>query len=378
MNTPRYHNGTTTAAGTPTSSEWPSLIETAPVAAQVSQAAVANQRGAHWTARPRQAVGEDGAYLVPLRLFIGLGWLRACAEKVLDPGWRDGASLVAFLRDRVLAGEVAFPWYETLIAQVFLPHAAPLALLIVFGQFLAGVAIAAGGLTNAALLGGLFMNLNFLLAGAPNPSTFYIVIQVALLLTNAGAIFGLDARLAKTIHTPLLVALPIAERRPRDWRTPILPIGAISVITAVYALAYVTDWSPAGSVEDPAMIVAILALLSLTWAAIAWLREDVRRRRVLGQQVSRSRSRRELGSWGAAAVPRPRHISAAVIGWTRPAPSGAQSSPSPHQPDRLALTVSLTWSDGDDRDESDRDHHAGQAATQTAPRTGGWRVPVGS
>jgi hypothetical protein len=188
-------------------------------------------------------------------------------------------------------------------------------LVILFGQLLAGVAITAGVLTNAALLGGLFMNLNFLLAGASNPSTFYIVIQGALVLTNAGAILGLDAGLAKTIDNPLLVAQPLATRR---WRAPMLVVGAISLITAVYALAHVTDWSPVGSVEDPAMIVAILALLSLVWATIAWLRQDARGRRVPRWRNARSRPRPEFHLRGAAGMVRRRHIGDAVNGgWFR-------------------------------------------------------------
>jgi thiosulfate dehydrogenase (quinone) large subunit len=278
LNVPGYEMGTTTAGGAPTSSAWPSLVDAEPVSTLATDPVIVNQRGAQWAARLRQAARVDGANLVPLRLFIGLGWLRACAEKVIEPGWRDGSSLVTFLSGHVSAGDVAFPWYETVITQVYLPHAATLALLIVLGQLLAGMAIATGILTNAALLGGLFMNLNFLLAGAPNPSTFYIVIQAALLLTNAGAILGLDARLAKTIPFPLLAAQPHTERGRCRWRAPALPIGAISLVTAVYALAHIRDWSPAGSVEDPAMIVAILAQLSLAWAAIAWLRQEARGR----------------------------------------------------------------------------------------------------
>ena len=376
---PGYENGTTTAKGTPTSSEWPSLIDDAPAAAPASEPAVANQPGAVWAAWLRQAVREDGAYLVPLRLFVGLGWLRACAEKVIDPGWRDGSSLAAFLSHHVAAGEVAFPWYETLIAQVFLPHATPLALLIVLGQFLAGVAIAAGGLTNAALLGGFFMNLNFLLAGAPNPSAFYIVIQVTLLLTNAGAILGLDAGLAKIIHPPLLVAQPLAERRRRRWRAPVLPIGAILLVTAVYALAYVTDWSPAGSVEDPAMIVVILALLSLAWATIASLRQDARGRRMLRQRDTRSRPRQGRHLRGAAGIPRLRQIGAAIAGWSKRAASRAWRSCSPQQQRRLALTVTLTWWDNPDAGgDPAGDQHAGVAAPRTTLRTGGWRISAGS
>ena len=51
-----------------------------PVAAPARGPAAANRRGAQWAARLRQAAREDGAYLVPLRLFVGLGWLRAGAE----------------------------------------------------------------------------------------------------------------------------------------------------------------------------------------------------------------------------------------------------------------------------------------------------------
>ena len=377
MNVPGYENGTTTATGAPAPSEWPSRIEVAPEAAPASEPAVANQRGAQWAARLLRGVGQDGAYLVPLRLFIGLGWLRAGAEKVIDPGWRDGTSLAAFLSGHVSAGEVAFPWYETLIAQVFLPHAAALALVIMLGQFLAGVAIAAGGLTNAALLGGLFMNLNFLLAGAPNPSTFYIVIQIALLLTNAGAILGLDAGLARIIHNPLLVAQPIAERRRRRWRVPVLPIGAISLITAIYALAHVTDWSPAGSVEDPAMVVAILALLSLSWATIAWLSHETKGRGGLGRRDILSRPRQELDFRGVAGVPRLRQSGAAVTEWMRAADNTARWSRSPQWSRRLALTVSLTWSDDDDRGEPHRDQRA-DATPRTVLRTADRRIPAGT
>ncbi len=76
---------------------------------------------------------------------------------------------------------------------------------MVIGQLLVGAAILLGLFTNAALLGGLFMNLNFILAGAPNPSAFYFVIQVALFIGGTGAIIGLDQLLGRRIRTPLFV-----------------------------------------------------------------------------------------------------------------------------------------------------------------------------
>jgi thiosulfate dehydrogenase [quinone] large subunit len=215
----------------------------------------------------------DGVYLVPLRLFIGLGWLRAFAEKAADPGWYDGARLAAFLTRQVTEGEVPFPLYQELITAVFLPHAQALSWIIMVGQLLAGLAIISGTFTNLALLGGLFMNLNFLLAGVPDPSAFYLVIQAVLFLANTGAILGTDAFLSRVIHQPLLVAR--AGPRPaytRSQRRLCLIVTLLSLMLALYGLAHVTDFTPAGSVHDPAMILTVLASIGAVLSSIAYLR----------------------------------------------------------------------------------------------------------
>src|SRR5262245_680925 len=89
----------------------------------------------------RQEAGRDRSYLVPLRMFIGLGWLRAFAEKATEPGWRDGTSLSSYLNDRVLGGDIPLPPYRALVTGVFLPHATVLGWIVMIGQVLAGLAI---------------------------------------------------------------------------------------------------------------------------------------------------------------------------------------------------------------------------------------------
>jgi thiosulfate dehydrogenase (quinone) large subunit len=215
----------------------------------------------------------DGVYLVPLRLFIGLGWLRAFAEKAADPGWSDGTRLATFLTRQVHDGAVAFPLYEQLITSIFLPHARTLGWIIMAGQLLAGLAIMSGTLTNLALLGGLFMNLNFLLAGVPDPSAFYLVIQAVLFLANTGAILGADSYLSRVIHQPLLVAR--AGPRPaytRSQRRLCMIMTLLSLVIALYGLAHISDFTAAGSVHDPAMILTVLASIGALLASIAYLR----------------------------------------------------------------------------------------------------------
>ena len=201
--------------------------------------------------------------LLVLRLFIALGWLRAFAEKAPDPAWRDGGAVAAFLNRRLAWDEVALPPYEALTTGVFLPLAPALGWLIMTGQLLTGLALLSGTFTRAALLGGLFMNVNLLLAGAPNPSGFYIVIQATLLATGAGTILGVDAwRARRAARPPALAAIVPNDRR---WL-----IGATGLGLAVtgYALLQARDLSPAGSVHDPAVLLAVLGGLAALWAVL--------------------------------------------------------------------------------------------------------------
>ena len=141
-----------------------------------------------------------GSFLLPLRLFIGLGWFRAGISKLTKPGWYNGDALQKFLVEHLDKGDIVFPPYEFLVNNLFLPNVALLSWIIVIGQILCGISILAGAFTNLALMMGLIMNLNFILAGAPNPSAFYVMIQIVLLLSNTGAILGLDKFFSRKIH----------------------------------------------------------------------------------------------------------------------------------------------------------------------------------
>ncbi len=222
----------------------------------------------------RRELSKDGAYLLPLRLFIGMGWLRASAEKIPDPGWYDGTALTAFLKDELAEGHVVFPFYRALILDVFLPNASALGVIVLIGELLAGVAILIGMFTNAALLGGMFMNLNFILAGVPDPSAFYFVIQVALFVGGIGAIAGVDASLGRRVKNPLLVAQNrISGRRFRTRKRVFLGLATLWLGLAAYSLAHVTTLDPGLSVEDPATILVVLFGLSGVQTLIAYLRQ---------------------------------------------------------------------------------------------------------
>ena len=202
---------------------------------------------------------SPSAYLLPLRLFIGLGWLRAGTEKLIDPNWLNGTVLESFLTEHLVNGDVYFPLYEAMIQDVFLPSALVFSWVIMIGQFMVGLGISTGTFTNAALLGGLFMNVNFVLAGAVNPSAFYIVIQVALLVGSAGSVFGLDAYLSERF-LPRFAATN-QSYAVRQWgHYALLVLALVSWGLMITTIPFIRDYGP-HSVDDPAMLMTILLSL---------------------------------------------------------------------------------------------------------------------
>ncbi|MEK7863394.1 MAG: hypothetical protein AAB295_09045 [Chloroflexota bacterium] len=209
----------------------------------------------------RREVRKDNAYLVPLRFFIGIGWIRASLEKILDVNWNDGAALAQFLHTKLDGGQVVFPTYRMLIEEVFLPNVGLLSLVVITGQLLAGIAILFGAFTNLGLLGAMFMNINFILAGQVNPSAFYVIIQSVLFIANVGAVMGLDEVISRRIRYPWLVAHPHWDEDyvPMEKRS-FLVLAIVSLLVALVASVHVRDWGP-NSIEDPAMILLVLSSL---------------------------------------------------------------------------------------------------------------------
>ena len=221
-----------------------------------------------------QALGQEKVYLLPLRLFIGVGWLRAGLEKWLESGWHDGSALTQFLEAHVVGGQVAFPFYAQLVQTVFVPTSLELGLLIMVCQLLVGLAVITGTLTNLALLGGLFMNLNFILVGEPVPSTFYVMMQLVLLLSNIGATLGLDAFLSKRVRFFLLSAKPANRGYSRLERSVMGGVFALSLGAALSLVPRIETFGPA-SVHDPAMILFILALFTAAFFLITLLQSHL-------------------------------------------------------------------------------------------------------
>lgn len=250
----------------------------------------------------RRELGKDGAILLPLRLFMGVGWLRATAEKVVEPGWWDGREPAALLEERLAEGSIVFHPYRALVVDVLLPNARAVGWLVMAAELMVGVAILIGLFTSLALLVAMFLNFHFICAGEPNPSAFYIVIQIALLVSGVGVVLGLDARLDR-IRSPLLVAKNVRRSdQVRIRKRHYLLLGVLCAVAAVYAALHVSTLEPGPSVKDPAMILAVLFSFAALQVLISYLRQAPLQGQRCAAVAGFGHARSQPGQGGARAL----------------------------------------------------------------------------
>ena len=209
----------------------------------------------------KEDILKNTAFLLPLRLFIGLGWIRAGTEKIISEKWISGEMLNNYFIVQLSNGSIQIPLYTQCIEQFFIPNLQTLSWIIIIGQLLAGVSIFFGIFCNIGLLGGLFMNLNFILAGSINPSAFYMIIQSVLFTANTGAIVGLDKIICGYIPYEICVA-QMNGKKPNPtiekWSYFVLIIASFCIAGIVFP--YIKDFSP-HAIHDQGMIIFILSIL---------------------------------------------------------------------------------------------------------------------
>lgn len=197
-------------------------IETAPPATWLHR--VVSQR----------VVGRP-AWVVVAELFLGLGWLRAAAEKVIDPAWWRGELLGDFVTAQT---DLALGWYRPFLDLVAGSRAAENAMVVLVLQAVVGLTLLAGRGIPMALAVGVFLNLHFVAAGAVNPSAFYLVIEGVL-------------------------ALWLAERSTRHLEAGLRVVATTMVALALMSVPFINTVQPAAVVHDPALMYVTLGGLTL-------------------------------------------------------------------------------------------------------------------
>ena len=190
----------------------------------------------HARRRSRLAARLDvPVWVLLIEVFIGLGWLRAAVEKIVDPAWWSGDVVADFLADHQGA---SLPWYQLVEDAVVRPGMGLVLIYVVLAQLAIGGALLAGVRREIALGAGLFLNLNFIAIGAVTPSAFYVLAQLAVLLWV------------------------VESRLPAGIARPVAAVGAVAgLVLATASLPFVSTVDPALVIDDPAIMLTMLGVL---------------------------------------------------------------------------------------------------------------------
>jgi thiosulfate dehydrogenase [quinone] large subunit len=145
-----------------------------------------------------------------VRIYVGYEWVTAGWAKVTSSAWTGtgaGGALSGFLSGALSKTAGDHPdvqgWYAYFIQHFVLTHAMLWSNVIAYGELLVGIGLVIGAFTGIAAFFGLFMNLNYLLAGtvSVNPVLFTLSIGLILAWKVAGYI-GVDRYLLPKLGTP--------------------------------------------------------------------------------------------------------------------------------------------------------------------------------
>lgn len=183
-----------------------------------------------------------------VRVYVGWQWLVAGFEKLtgysIDIGtfgqhtgnsWiftsHSGAALTGFLNGAIAQMTGPYPavqgWYGWFLQHIALPIAPFLSYVVTFGEILVGLGLIFGVLTGIAAFFGLFMNMNFMLAGAVSINPIIGGLALFLILAwRVAGYYGGDRWVLPLLGTPWTGTLTKPRVKPQGTATP--PIHAVS------------------------------------------------------------------------------------------------------------------------------------------------------
>ena len=174
------------------------------------------------------------AMVVLVELFAGIGWSRACAEKLLDGQWWTGSTVQQFVAEH---HDSSLAWYRPVIEPLADTVPVGVAFAVLALEIVIAACLLTGRRTGFAAVVGCVLLLQFLLGGATNPAVFYLIFHAAL---------GLWVVEGLTPDRRVLVRL----------RWTVLACALLVVLT----LPFVSTASPATVIDDPAWVAS-------SWAA---------------------------------------------------------------------------------------------------------------
>ena len=207
--------------------------------ASISQASAGNElmtrprRVAVWLAERFRGLPP---WMLLAQFFLATGWQRAAITHGVDSQWWDGTVVMKFVDDH---RSLSIDWYQaTMLDGLVTRWPVAICVVVVVVQAAIGLMLIFNARPLLALALGAGLNINFALAGAVNPSIFYLIIGAVLALWHVEASVA-PARTRKLVSVSTLVAAAA--------------LGAL--------LPEIATLDPAHVIDDPAIVLSFAALL---------------------------------------------------------------------------------------------------------------------
>ncbi len=193
-------------------------------------------------------IGRTPVWVLMIEVFLGLGWARAAAEKLISPDWWSGEYLEEFL-DEHQGLEVG--WYDGFVDVFVEPNTVLVSVAVLWLQIFLATLFLTGQLRGLAVGLGLFLNLQFVAAGAVDPSAFYLMLQGAI-----------GVWLLETMRS-----------RIADELARVIALAGAGL--AIVSAPFVSTLHPAEVIHDPAlMLTTVGALATGATAVLMWRQSD--------------------------------------------------------------------------------------------------------
>jgi len=142
---------------------------------------------------------HSALWLALLRIAFGWVFINSGWEKLSDPAFVPGMGKTL----GYFASKNPYPWMVSLLQGVAIPHATFFGVLFGWGEFLVGLSLFFGVLSQVGLLGAFAMNLTFYFAaGWTGPSTatanqVMFIAEAIMFLAAAGQVLSVDQFLGR-------------------------------------------------------------------------------------------------------------------------------------------------------------------------------------
>jgi thiosulfate dehydrogenase (quinone) large subunit len=179
-----------------------------------------------------------------VRVYVGYQWLVAGVDKLfgyniqigtgfgtgnINNSWiftnHLGAALQGFAHSGIAQATGPYPavqgWYAWFLQNVVIPGSGFFSYVVTFGEVLVGLGLIFGVLTGIAAFFGVFMNTNFLLAGAVSINPIIGALALFLVLAwRVAGYWGVDRWLLPLLGTPWTGSLAAEDRRKAKAAQP--------------------------------------------------------------------------------------------------------------------------------------------------------------